>query len=207
MSRRLNHGGLVYIAGSPGAGKTTTASAILVSRLMEYGGFAYSVEDPPEMPLNGWHGKGYCRQTWVAGDDGMNWGESLRSVLRSQPTATPVILFLGEVRDKESAAAMIRAASNGFLVVSTGFGNDVPSSLDSLSKLIGQTDADLLSLSSVLRLVLHQRLRDGVLSAQFLASPDGTSPVAMKIRNGQFQHLLSDIQYQANKALLNEDLL
>ena len=37
-------------------------------RLGSCGGAAFTVEDPPELPLNGFHGQGYCTQTWVAGD-------------------------------------------------------------------------------------------------------------------------------------------
>lgn len=207
LSPFLSGGGLVYIIGSPGAGKTTTASATVVSRLMLYGGFAQTIEDPPEMPLNGWHGKGYCRQTWVSGEETLNWVESMRGALRSQPANTPVILFVGEVRDQESARAMLRAAANGFLVIATGFGTDIPTGIDALARLTGGEEGDLVSLSSVLRLVLHQRLRDGILATSFLTSKEGASPVAVKIRSGQFQHLVSDIQFQSNRALLGEDLL
>ena len=207
LSPLLSAGGLVYVIGSPGAGKTTTASAMVVSRLIQFGGYAQTIEDPPEMPLNGWHGNGYCRQTWVSGEESSNWAESMRGALRSQPANTPVTLFVGEVRDQESARAMLRAAANGFLVIATGFGTDIPTGLDALARLTGGEESDLVSLSSVLRIVLHQRLREGIMAMQFLASRDGASPVAIKVRSGQFQHLASDIQFQSNRALLGEDLL
>ncbi|MDM7322190.1 MAG: ATPase, T2SS/T4P/T4SS family [Gammaproteobacteria bacterium] len=207
LSPILSSGGLVYITGSPGSGKTTTASATVVSRLRTFGGFAYTVEDPPVMPLHGWHGEGFCRQTWVAGDSQADWLESMRGVLRSQPANTPVILFIGEVRDGESARAMVRAASNGFLVMATGFGTDIPSTIDALARLMGGADSDRVSLASVLRLVVHQRLKEGILSAQCLASSNGASSVAVKIRAGQIQHLVSDVQYQQNRAILGENLL
>lgn len=207
LSPTLSAGGLVCVIGSPGAGKTTTASATLVSRLHAYGGFAYTIEDPPEMPLNGWHGQGYCRQTWVSGDNESNWAESMRGVLRSQPANTPVILLVGEVRDQESARAMLRAAANGFLVIATSFGTDIPSGIDALIRLTGGTEGDLSSLASVLRLVLHQRLRDGIMATQFLVSREPSSPVAIKLRAGQYNHLVSDIQFQANRAMLGEEVL
>ena len=58
LSPRLLAGGLVYVTGAAGSGKTTTASATVVSRLHRFGGVAYTIEDPPELPLNGWHGPG-----------------------------------------------------------------------------------------------------------------------------------------------------
>lgn len=199
MSPYLASGGLVYVTGAPGVGKTTTASAAVISRLKEFGGFAYTVEDPPEMPLNGWHEKGYCRQTWVAGDTSSDWAESFRGVLRSQPVGTSVILFVGEVRDGESARAMLRAANNGFLVIATGFGTDIVSGLSSLVQTSGaDPESFLSSLSNVLRLVVHQRLNQKQVVATSLANRDSASSVAARIRRGELTHLNSDIQFQAN---------
>lgn len=206
MSPRLGQGGLVYVVGAPGQGKTTTASATLVSRLKEYGGFAFTVEDPPEMPLNGWHHNGYCSQTWVAGDAAADWAESFRGVLRSQPVGTPTILYVGEVRDAESAYALLRAASNGFLVVATGFGNDIVSGLEALIHLAGAQASWLASLSGLLRLVVHQRIVNDKVVASWLASLNVKTSVAAKIRAGTLNHLLSDIQFQANQAMLGIDV-
>ncbi len=207
LSPKLSSGGLVYIIGKPGSGKTTTASAALVSRLQQYGGFAYTIENPPEMPLAGWHGQGYCRQTWVGGEEEGAWNEAMICALRSMPANTPVMLYVGEIRGQGPAQAMIRAAANGFLVITTGFATDIPSGLDELVRRLGGQPADAAMLASVLRLVVYQQLRDGVLTTTTLASPDAASQVAVKIRSGQYQHLNSDIQYQANKALMGEDVL
>ncbi|CAN5766958.1 ATPase, T2SS/T4P/T4SS family [soil metagenome] len=206
LSPRLSQGGLVYIVGAPAQGKTTTASATLISRLTQYGGFALTVEDPPEMPLNGWHNEGYCSQTWVAGDTAANWAESFRGVLRSQPAGTLSILYVGEVRDTESAKAMLRAAANGFLVVSTGFGTDIISGLEALYHLAGAQSTWLSSLSGLLRLVVHQRVVNEQVVVSSLASLNGTTSVAAKIRTGNFNNLLTDIQFQSNQAMLGIDV-
>lgn len=206
MSPRLKQGGLVYVVGAPGQGKTTTASATLVSRLKEYGGFAVTVEDPPEMPLNGWHHQGFCSQTWVAGDAAADWAESFRGVLRSQPVGTSTMLYVGEVRDADSAHALLRAAANGFLVVATGFGNDIVSGLEALIHLAGAQASWLTSLSGLLRLVVHQRIVNEQIAATSLASLDVKTSVAAKIRAGTLNHLLSDIQFQANQAMLGIDV-
>jgi len=193
LSPMLTGEGLIYVCGSAGSGKTTTASATVVSRLHQFGGVAYTIEDPPEMPLNGWHGSGYCAQTSVAGEAASDWAESFRGALRSQPAATHQMLFVGEIRNAQSAAAMLRAASNGFLVIATGFGADIVSAVDALVKLAGDGAA---SFASMLRLVLHQRIRDGRLQVETLASAGASSPVAARIRSGQLVHLASDIEYQ-----------
>lgn len=193
LSPSLLGGGLIYVCGAAGSGKTTTASATVVSRLHQFGGVAYTIEDPPEMPLNGWHGPGYCTQTCVAGETARDWAESFRCALRSQPAATHQILFVGEIRNAESAHAMLRAASNGFLVIATGFGSDIVSSVDALARL---TSGAVSGLANMLRLVLYQRLAGGRVISAALASPTGSSPVAARIRTGQFNHLTSDVEYQ-----------
>ena len=60
--------GLLLFAGPTGQGKTTSASAIMKRYLETDGGFLYTIEDPPEMPLSGlYHAKngglGLCKQT------------------------------------------------------------------------------------------------------------------------------------------------
>lgn len=210
LSDKLLNGGLVYIVGAPGSGKTTTCAASVVSRLLMYGGYGSTVEDPPEMPLNGWHEQGYCAQTWVSGDTCADWQEALRGVLRSQPARTPCMLYVGEVRDAESAAALIRAASSGFLVFATGFGNDIPGAIDNLVRLISgdsDTQSTLNSLAGVLRICMHQRINDHKLSARMLVSAHAHTPIANKIRSGMLIHLEGDIQFQSNQLMSGVDVL
>ncbi len=204
LSSHLTRGGLVHIPGGPGCGKTTTGSGIIVSRLKEFGGVAYTVEDPPELPLNGFHGKGYCTQTWVAGDDAADWMESMRGALRSQPAGTNLMMYIGEVRDVETARAMLRAASNGFLVVSTGFGGDIVSGVDTFFQLIGPTFA--MSLAGVLRMVIYQKIADGRFTAQALVSESPSSPVAAIIRSGKLAQLQNEVQYQQNRMIAGQQL-
>ncbi|MDA0629118.1 ATPase, T2SS/T4P/T4SS family, partial [Acinetobacter baumannii] len=110
MQQRLS--GLIVIAGPFGAGKTTTASALIAARLSKFGGVAITIEDPPEMPLEGKHGEGVCYQTWA---DRGGFGDATRKMARFAPS----IIFLGEVRDAETAAEALRASINGRLVVCT----------------------------------------------------------------------------------------
>jgi twitching motility protein PilT len=204
LSPQLSRGGLVHVAGGPGCGKTTTASATLVSRLELFGGVAYGIEDPPELPLNGWHGRGYCAQTWVAGDSSADWMESMRGALRSQPTGTSLIMYVGEVRDPNTARAILRAAGNGFLVITTGFGNNIVTGIDTFFQLIGREYAA--SLASVLRVILYQHLDDEKrLAVQVLTSDSPASKVATIIRScansNQLSQLETEIMYQRNQIM------
>lgn len=201
LDERLSSGGIIYVVGSPASGKTTTGSAIVISRLRKHGGICYTLEDPPELPLNGWHGKGYCSQTWVAGETAEGWAEAFRGALRSQPSGSALMMYVGEVRDAESAKALMRAASSGFLVVATGFARDIASGIDGLLRLAGNSAEMYSSLAALLRMVIHQRIVDGHVRAMFLASDGAHSSVANKIRAGLISHLGTEIQLQQNEAL------
>lgn len=201
LDERLAAGGIIYVVGAPASGKTTTGSAIVISRLRMHGGICYTLEDPPELPLNGWHGQGYCSQTWVEGETAEGWAEGFRGALRSQPSGAALMMYVGEVRDAESAKALMRAASSGFLVVATGFATDILSGIDGLMRLGGNSSEVLHSFAALVRLVIHQRIVDGHLRATFLASLVPYSPVANKIRAGLITHLGSDLQIQQSEAL------
>ncbi len=157
-------GGLILWGGATGMGKTTSISCLLKKFMETEGGFAYTIEDPPEMPLDGVYeakngGLGLCKQTETVGDE--DWGEALRSALRSRPR----YILVGEIRTPETASQVLRAASSGHLVLSTIHANSVEDALNSVIKyaiaagLNESLAADLLS-RGVLA-VMHQKLHGG----------------------------------------------
>ncbi len=209
----LRRGGLIMIMGGAGCGKTHTAAAIVRSRLEHFGGIAYTVEDPPEHPLHGWHEgpnkvRGYCTQTLVASGvrtpDG--WAASMNGALRSQPAGTPCILFVGEIRSNMAADVAIQAAGNGFLVIVTSFATDIPSGVADLIKRVGVERAGVIS--RLLRVVLYQRLVDGMLSAKICVSPNANSRMAAMMMGGlgQLARLDEEVQRQANYVRTDADL-
>lgn len=204
MSERFKRGGIVLIVGAPGAGKTTTASAVLVSRLEHYGGLAYTLEDPPEIPLSGWHGKsGVCHQGQIPDEDhDAGWTEAFRGILRSQPKGSTPILFVGELRGGGAVRASIQAAQSGFLVVATGFGTDLTEGIKTIATLAANSEEAALpgvfeALASVLKVVVHQQLRVGKVSATILAIPVDSSPAGL-IRTGNIHGLRGQVDYQGN---------
>jgi Tfp pilus assembly ATPase PilU len=213
----LRKGGLLYVCGATGSGKTTTAAAIVRSRLESFGGMAYTVEDPPEHPLNGWHKganglMGYCAQTMVnTGDDNAaGWANSMMGALRSQPAGTPSILFVGEVRTPQAADVAIQAAGNGFLVIVTGFATDVPSGIEALLKLLGRERCFVLG--HLLRVVIYQQLiRSGSgdslsLNAQVCVSPSSNSRMATIVASGQVLRLQDEVSRQSHAIRTDADL-
>lgn len=152
--------GLILLCGPTGMGKTTTATALLKYFLENEGGFAYTVEDPPEMPMDGIYqakkgGLGLCKQTEVVNN---NWELGLRSALRSKPR----YILVGETRTAETASELLRASTSGHLVISTIHANNLEDGLTSLIKyataggMNEQLAADLLA-RGILG-VIHQKL-------------------------------------------------
>lgn len=154
-----NASGLILCSGPTGSGKTTTISSLMKEYLDEQGGFAYTIEDPTEMPLDGIYkarngGLGLCKQTIPPKGD---WGEGLKSALRTKPR----YIFVGEIRTPETASEVLRAATSGHLVLSTIHANNASDALNSIVKYASAT-----SMSEELAYDLLSRGMLGVLNQQ-----------------------------------------
>ena len=179
--------GLILWAGPTGAGKTTSISCLMRKFLEREGGYAYTIEDPPEMPLDGIYqskrgGLGMCKQTEPDNND---WGESLKSALRCRPR----YILVGEIRTPDCASQILRAATSGHLVLSTIHANSVEDALNSVIKYAMSADlseelaADLLG-RGILG-VIHQKLQ-GIKTmfpeVRFVfANPDPTAADQLRI--------------------------
>ena len=105
--------GVIIVTGPTGSGKTTTLYSIL--------GFIntpdvniMTLEDPVEYQLS------LIRQSNVREGSGMGFAEGIKSVLRQDPD----IIFIGEVRDNQTATMAMRAAMTGHKVFTTLHTND-----------------------------------------------------------------------------------
>lgn len=203
ISRFMQPGisGLIVIAGAFGQGKTTTASSVIASRLSRYGGVAITIEDPPEMPLEGRHGDGVCYQTWV---DRGQFGDATRKCARFAPS----IIFLGEVRDAETAAEALRASINGRLVICTTHADSVPMAIERMYSLAngaaGNSDDTASLLAGGLLCVLHQRLEGEPVhpKIEFLWLGDDSHGVRNTIRQRRFDQVASEVKLQLNRMMM-----
>ena len=103
-----NANGLVLITGPTGSGKTSTIYATLknidVSKKK-----VYSIEDPVEYTLP------LTTQIQVNIATGLTFAQSLRSIVRHDPD----VVFVGEIRDAETANIALQLAATGHLVFSS----------------------------------------------------------------------------------------
>lgn len=132
--------GLILWSGATGSGKTTAISSLLLEYLKQQGGFAYTIEDPAEMPLEGVYNAtnesiGFCKQTEVKKD---NWSDPLKSALRSKPR----YIFIGEIRTPDAAKECLRASISGHLVLATIHSNSITDALSSLVKYASYNMSD-----------------------------------------------------------------
>lgn len=106
--------GLVVVVGGMGSGKTSSSQSMVSHRLTRRGGIALAMEDPIETVLEGMHGPGRCIQVEVSRSEG-GYGEALTRALRSRMGT----LFVGEIRDADTALRVLTMASTDHLIFST----------------------------------------------------------------------------------------
>lgn len=136
--------GLVLIWGSTGSGKSTTAAALLEKINGNGRRKIITIEEPPEYVLDG------ITQIAVDSQFGMDFASALRAVFRQDPD----VLFIGEIRDEETARVAVQAAVTGHLVFATlhtgGF-------YETIIRL-GQLGVEPKAFASVLRGIIVQHL-------------------------------------------------
>lgn len=135
--------GLILVTGPTGSGKTITLYTIL-QYLNKNSHNILSVEDPIEIKLPG------INQVNVNTQIDLSFAKVLRAFLRQDPD----IIFIGEIRDTETAEIAIKAAQTGHLVFSTLHTHRAIDAITRLTNLgISRTD-----LIHTLHLIIAQRL-------------------------------------------------
>lgn len=157
LSKLAHRKGLIILAGATGQGKTTTAYSILNAYLHSFGNIAVTIEDPPEMMLNGPRGKfGHCFQLKLGEKE--TFGDALERAMRY----TPKYILLGEIRRAHDASQALRAAISGHLVLTTIHAGNVVEAINSLLTLTARADDNVNfareQLANGLAGVIHQRL-------------------------------------------------
>jgi general secretion pathway protein E len=137
--------GIVLVTGPTGSGKTTSLYAALKRiNATEYN--IMTIEDPIEYHLPG------ISQIEVNYKKGLTFATGLRSLVRQDPD----IIFVGEIRDEDTAGIAIQASLTGHLVFSTLHTNDAPGAV---TRLIDIGVEPYLVASSVVGVVAQRLVR------------------------------------------------
>jgi general secretion pathway protein E len=135
--------GMVLACGPTGSGKTTTLYACLREIDVNTRN-AITIEDPVEYYLEG------CTQIPIDHKQGNTFANILRSVLRQDPD----VIFVGEIRDIETAQVAMQAAMTGHLVYSTVHSKDTIGAIFRLLDL----GVEPYLVANALNLIVAQRL-------------------------------------------------
>lgn len=116
--------GIIIVTGPTGSGKTTTLYSIL-SYINDIETNIMTLEDPVEYQLP------LIRQSNVREGAGLDWLTGMKSLMRQDPD----VIFVGEVRDADTALMAVRAALTGHQVFTTLHTNDAIGSIARLGDI------------------------------------------------------------------------
>jgi type IV pilus assembly protein PilB len=135
--------GMILSTGPTGSGKTTSIYAI-VKLLNTREKNITTIEDPAEYRIKG------VNQINVNTKTNLTFANGLRSILRQDPN----IIFVGEIRDSETAGIAVNASLTGHLVLSTLHTNDAATALPRLIDM----NIEPFLVASTVNVIIAQRL-------------------------------------------------
>lgn len=135
--------GMILSTGPTGSGKTSSIYSILkILNTREKN--ITTIEDPVEYQIRG------VNQIQVNVKTNLTFASGLRSILRQDPN----IVFVGEIRDSETAGIAVNAALTGHLVLSTLHTNDAATTMPRLIDM----KVEPFLVASTVNIVIAQRL-------------------------------------------------
>ncbi len=135
--------GLIIVTGPTSSGKTSTLYACL-NHLNSIEKNIMTIEDPIEIQIEG------INQMNVQAKIQLDFSILLRAILRQDPD----IILIGEIRDKETAAIAIQAATTGHLVLTSLHTNNTAETVSRLVSL----GVSPLHMAHCVSLIIAQRL-------------------------------------------------
>jgi twitching motility protein PilT len=145
--------GLIIVTGPTGSGKSTSQAATIHHLNATESRHIVTIEDPIEYihaPI-----KSAITQRQL-GSDTLSWNEALRRILRQDPD----VILVGEMRDMDTAAAVLSIAETGHMILTTGHAPSVHQAIERIIDLFPPHERHLAQarLASLLVAVLCQVL-------------------------------------------------
>ena len=192
--------GMVVVSGPSGSGKSTTLSA-MINYLNSTGNRrVITLEDPIEYLYT----NDKCTITQrELGNDTQSFGNALKHVLRQDPD----VILVGEMRDLETAAAVLTVAETGHLVLTTGHATSASQAVERVIDLFPTHERHLAQsrLASLLLGILCQALVPRADGAGRVAAVEimlANPAVKNLIREGKIHQLPNAIVTQTRSGMI-----
>ena len=199
----LKHRGLVIVTGPTGSGKTTTLAAMINHLNINESRHVVTIEDPIEYV----HPSINCAITQrQLGSDTLSFAGALKHILRQDPD----VILVGEMRDLDTAAAVITLAETGHLILSTGHAPSTAQAMERVIDLFPPHERHLAQarLASLIIGVLCQALVPRADGSGRIAAVEimlGNPPVRNLIREGKIYQLPNVIRTHREIGMISLD--
>ena len=150
----INHpNGIILITGPTGSGKSTTIASLVNHINLNTAKHIITIEDPIEYVFGS--KKSIISQRQV-GIDTASFSDGIKYALRQDPD----VIFIGEIRDKETMAAALKASETGHLVLTTLHTNDAVQTINRIVNMFEEANRPIIrkQLAEVLRATVAQKL-------------------------------------------------
>jgi twitching motility protein PilT len=151
------HDGLVLVVGPTGCGKSSTIASMIDHINRTRATHIITIEDPLEFLHV--DQKSIVSQREI-GIDVPNYEDALRSMMRQDPD----VVLIGEMRDRETLTAAMRAAETGHLVFGTLHANNASQTIQRILDLFPQDERELAraTFALTIRSIISQQLLPGI---------------------------------------------
>ncbi len=149
----LSRRGLVLVVGAAGSGKSTSIASMIDYRNELQTGHILTFEDPIEFLFQ--NKKSIINQREIGTD-----ATSLQAAMRSAMRQAPDVLFIGEIRDRDTMGAALAYAMSGHFVIATMHATNCANALNRIISFYSpETRAALFEdIATSLRAIVCQRL-------------------------------------------------
>ena len=199
--------GLVLVTGITGSGKSTTLAAIIDIINSKYKKHILTIEDPIEFIHEPKKSLITQREVKI---DVPDFAQALKSALREAPN----VILVGEMRDKETIEAALKAAETGHLVFSTVHTYNAVQTIERILSFFDGSEQQQVrfSLANTLKTIISQKLirgRDKKLHLAYEILYNSLS-VSSNIKDNRLTQVpiaaKNDPLYKNKNILLNEKL-
>jgi twitching motility protein PilT len=157
--------GIIFVTGGTGTGKTTTMAAMLNEINKSRDIHILTLEDPIEFVLTPIKSTFSQREL---GRDFYSFHKGMRAAMRQAPK----IIFIGEIRDRETMEIVLNAGETGHLVFSTLHTTSAAMTINRIVGMFGTDEETQVRerLAGSMRYIISQRLVPAVSGARLLVT-------------------------------------